>query len=394
MSNSDSVIGAFRSTSAEYVDTQLRADSARPIGPLSGVCVGVKDVIDTSALPTGYGSPLFEEHQPDRDAAVVTRIRDAGGVILGKTECTEFAMFQPSRTRNPVDLTRTPGGSSSGSAAAVAAGMVPVALGTQTAGSVIRPAAYCGVYGFTPTRGWTDADGIWSLAESLDTVGVFARTVADLELCYRALAVEGLHASPDTSRRALLLRCDEWGLCDPVVYEALEATAAALRDHGWVVAEAPLPPTWRDLPEDHKTLMAIEVATSMTAALGDRIDGISTAARAVVEQGLRANPGDHAAVLRRRDAALGDARRLAGIGDVVLAPSALGVAPPGLDFTGDPVMCRPATLLGLPAANVPGYTDTSGLPVGVQVVGLHGDDRTLLADLAAIEAALSSTERN
>ena len=183
----DGSIGAFRVIDADAVRSRAKELDDMVAGPLQGLVVGVKDVIDTADLPTAYGSPLFKDHRPSADADVVAALRRAGALVLGKTETTEFAMYHPTRTRNPVDPSRTPGGSSSGSAAAVAAGMVPVALGTQTAGSVVRPAAYCGVYGFKPSRGWTSTAGIWLLAEQLDTVGLFARCAADLTMLYRAL---------------------------------------------------------------------------------------------------------------------------------------------------------------------------------------------------------------
>ena len=391
----DAAIGAFRVLDERFVEEQVRRlEGGGPIGPLHGVAVGVKDVIDTGDLPTGYGSELFADHHPRRDAVVVERIRRAGGVVLGKTESTEFAMFRPTRTRNPVDLQRTPGGSSSGSAAAVAAGMVPVALGTQTAGSVIRPAAYCGVYGLKPSRGWTPTDGIWRLADSLDTVGVFARTATDLALVYAALADEPVPA-PATRRllprrRAVVLRCAEWGEADADVHNVLDATARALETEGWAVAEARLPAGWAELPADHATVMAVEVAGSLTDRLGARVADISPAARAIVEQGEQCSAREYRRALAARDRALAGTAALAVAGSLVLAPSALGVAPVGLEFTGDPVMCRPWTLLGLPCANVPGFRRPDGLPVGVQVIGLVPDDRRFLQDLLDIETALSA----
>ena len=204
----DAALGAFRIVNEQGARSRAKQLDNRVAGPLHGLVAAVKDVIDTADLPTGYGSALFADHQPAADADVVTALRRAGAVVLGKTESTEFAMFQPTRTRNPVDPGRTPGGSSSGSAAAVAAGMVPVALGTQTAGSVIRPAAYCGVYGFKPAWGWTPTTGIWRLSEHLDTVGLFARSVADLRLTYHALrsASDQGHARQDRAAAAYPVR--------------------------------------------------------------------------------------------------------------------------------------------------------------------------------------------
>ena len=235
----DPAIGAFRVVDEQGARSRAKQLDDRVAGPLHGLVAGVKDVIDTAGLRTGYGSALFTDHQPTADADVVTALRQAGATVLGKTESTEFAMFQPARTRNPADPDRTPGGSSSGSAAAVAAGMVPVALGTQTAGSVIRPAAYCGVYGFKPSWGWASTTGIWRLSEHLDTVGLFARSVADLRLTYQALrssaspapgAAGGLAEAPDPARppSVAVLSAAEWASCDGDVRDALAWVAAAV----------------------------------------------------------------------------------------------------------------------------------------------------------------------
>jgi Asp-tRNA(Asn)/Glu-tRNA(Gln) amidotransferase A subunit family amidase len=395
----DPDIGAFRIVDADGVRRQADdLDAVRP-RPLNGVVLGVKDVIDTADLPTGYGSPLFADHQPSVDADVVASCRRAGALILGKTESTEFAMFHPTRTRNPRDLERTPGGSSSGSAAAVAAGMVPIALGTQTAGSVIRPAAYCGVYGFKPTRGWTSTAGVWRLTESFDTIGIFARTVADLALTYQAIrAADGavdpvaVDTTDDAPRRVAVLNVDEWAECEPDVALAIASVSGRLRDRGWDVRELAMPDAWRDLPEVHSTLMAVEVARNMRARLGADVDQISPTARAIVERGDSCPINVAADALSTARAASDAFAALAASTDLLLAPSALGVAPKGLEFTGDPVMCRPWTLLCAPATNLPAYFRPDGLPVGVQAVGVQLDDVKFITALASLEAALADKE--
>ena len=396
----DGAIGAFRVIDGDAVRSRAKELDDRVAGPLQGLVVGVKDVIDTADLPTAYGSPLFSDHRPSADADVVAALRRAGALVLGKTESTEFALFHPTRTRNPVDGSRTPGGSSSGSAAAVAAGMVPVALGTQTAGSVVRPAAYCGVYGFKPSRGWASTAGIWLLSEQLDTVGLFARCAADLMVLYGALRTRPT-ATPDGDRQPPLRRlppavavlaADEWGACDQEVHDALRFVAGRLSGQGWDVREMPMPPSWRHLPAHHGTVMAVEVAKNLRARLGDRVAQISESARAVIEQGDRCSATEYLGALEAREEARRLLAPLAAAADLVLAPSALGAAPEGLAFTGDPVMCRPWTLLGLPAANVPAYRRGDGLPVGVQLVGLAGDDRSFLADLALVETVLTQEE--
>jgi Asp-tRNA(Asn)/Glu-tRNA(Gln) amidotransferase A subunit family amidase len=396
----DGAIGAFRVVDGDAVRSRAKELDDRVAGPLQGLVVGVKDVIDTADLPTAYGSPLFSDHRPSADADVVAALRRAGALVLGKTESTEFALFHPTRTRNPVDHSRTPGGSSSGSAAAVAAGMVPVALGTQTAGSVVRPAAYCGVYGFKPSRGWAPTAGIWLLSEQLDTVGLFARSAADLMVLYGALrtrpaATPGGDRQPPVRRlppAVAVLAADEWGACDPEVHDALRFVAGRLSGQGWDVREMRMPPSWRHLPAHHGTVMSVEVAKNLRARLGDRVAQISESAQAVIEQGDLCSATKYLAALEAREEARRLLAPLAVAADLVLAPSALGAAPEGLAFTGDPVMCRPWTLLGLPAANVPAYRRGDGLPVGVQFVGLAADDLSFLADLALVETVLTQKE--
>jgi Asp-tRNA(Asn)/Glu-tRNA(Gln) amidotransferase A subunit family amidase len=401
----DPSIGAFRvvdDTGARHRAKQL---DHRVAGPLHGLVAGIKDVIDTADLPTGYGSPLFAGHQPTADADVVAVLRRAGVIVLGKTESTEFAMFHPARTRNPADPARTPGGSSSGSAAAVAAGMVPVALGTQTAGSVVRPAAYCGVYGFKPSWGWTPTTGIWRLSQRLDTVGLFARCVADLDVVYRLLrsgtaetpgpaspASPAGRAGPPHPPSVAVLRAGEWAACDTDVDDALSSVAGRLADRGWAVREMAMPASWRDLPGQHEVIMAAETARNLHASLGERVSQISQAAQAVVERGDRCTAAEYLAALDAREEALKTLAPLRAAADLILTPSALGVAPEGLEFTGDPVMCRPWTLLGLPAANVPAFRRPDGLPVGVQFAGAGRDDLSYLTYLALVEAALTHKE--
>lgn len=399
----DPAIGAFRVVDEQGARSRAKQLDDRVAGPLRGLVAAVKDVIDTARLPTGYGSALFTGHRPAADADVVTALRRAGAIVLGKTESTEFAMFQPTRTRNPVDPGRTPGGSSSGSAAAVAAGMVPVALGTQTAGSVIRPAAYCGVYGFKPSWGWTSTTGIWRLSEHLDTVGLFARSVADLRLTYQALrsgsglapgSESGLAGAPYPARppSVAVLSAAEWGTCDGDARAALAWVAGRLSDAGWQVREMAMPEPWRHLPGQQEVVMAAEVAKNLHAALGDRVGQISASAQAIVDRGDQCLAQEYLAALAARDESLHVLAPLAATTDLVLTPSALGPAPVGLESTGDPVMCRAWTLLGLPTANVPAWRRPDGLPVGVQLVSTGRDDLSYLTYLALAEDALTHKE--
>jgi len=399
VADKDPAIGAFRIVDELAVHCRAAQLDGGPAVPLRGVMVGIKDVIDTADLPTGYGSPLFLQHRPTADAHVVARVRATGGIVLGKTESTEFAMYEPTRTKNPADLTRTPGGSSSGSAAAVAAGMVPVALGTQTAGSVVRPGAYCGVYGFKPAKGWTSTEGIWRLSEVLDTVGLFSRSAADLLLLYEALRDgTGTVGSADPSVRRSragrpprvgVLAASEWGEVDGDVIGALEHVASELSRQGCRVSEMAMPPAWRDLPATHLTVMAVEVARNLHAALGPQVELVSESARSIVQMGDQRAP-DYEAAMAATHQAASVLQPLAGEVDLILTPSALGVAPEGHAYTGDPVMCRAWTLLGVPASNVPWYRRADGLPVGVQLVSPVRDDDAFLAYLVAMEAAIGN----
>jgi Asp-tRNA(Asn)/Glu-tRNA(Gln) amidotransferase A subunit family amidase len=348
---------------------QARArDAEAPRGPLHGVPVAVKDVIDTSDLPTQYGSPIYEGQQPARDAACVSWLRAQGAVVLGKTVTTEFATYQPPVTRNPHDPERTPGGSSSGSAAAVAAGMVPLAYGTQTAGSVIRPASFCGVVGFKPRHGWASTAGIKRLSERLDTLGTFGRTVAD------AARLAGFEV-PEGEPRIAWCRTP-WG------EDAAEVEEAAARIGA---EELELPAEFAGLVAAQEALMAHDVARNLAPEYRDHRDLLSDVLREYIERGqeVPAEAADQAV-------ALAAACRAAWPEDcdALLVPAAVGEAPLRSEgSTGDPVFCRAWTLLGVPAISVPGLTGPHGLPVGVQVVGL--DEAAVLAAAARVEAALA-----
>ena len=376
------------------MDTALRM--ARHVdrcgsGALKGLPIGVKDIIDTVDMPTGYGSPLYETSRPPRDAACVALARHAGALILGKTVTTEFAYFQPGKTRNPRDPDRTPGGSSSGSAAAAASGMVPLAFGTQTAGSIIRPASFCGCVGYKPTFGLIDRTGVRPFADSLDTVGVFATTVEDA--AFFASVVAGrpnLHIADEVFRpRIGLTRTHAWEAAEPATATALDEAAARLRAAGLEVRKVALPERWLGLLEAQKTIMAFEAARSHAPEMLTAPDRLSVKLRELLEAGavIAAEDYDAAKVLvAEARAGFGDV--LDGL-DVLLTPSAPGEAPVGLGATGDPVFNRLWTALGVPCISVPGLTGPMGMPVGVQVVGRWGDDRHTLAASAAIGQSLS-----
>ena len=396
----DPAIGAFRLVDEHGARGRAKELDDRVAGPLQGLVAGVKDVIDTAGLPTGYGSGLFADHQPAADADVVTALRQARAIVLGKTESTEFAMFAPARTRNPVDPARTPGGSSSGSAAAVAAGMVPVALGTQTAGSVVRPAAYCGVYGFKPAWGWTSTKGIWRLSGHLDTVGLFARRVSDLLLTYQALRSPGEQARspcgpaaaahPPGKPSVAVLSGQEWADCDGDVRDALSWVAGlstpAGRSGRW-----PCPPPGGACPDSRRSSWRPrwrETCTRPSATGSARYPRAPRPSSSGATAAWSASTSPRSRLSRRR---CGPWRRSRPPPTWCSPRVPWGPRRP-LDYTGDPVMCRPWTLLGLPAANVPCWRRPDGLPVGVQLVGTGRDDLTYLTCLALAEAAVTHKE--
>jgi amidase len=367
---------------------QARAVDALPVPPpLAGLPVGVKDVFDTADQPTECGSPVHRGRRPERDATAVARLRAAGAVVLGKTVTTEFAFYQPGKTRNPRDPGRTPGGSSSGSAAAVAAAMVPVALGTQTAGSVIRPASFCGVVGLKLTHGMVPLDGVSPLAPSLDTLGLFGRRASDLGPLVEALGA-GLPAARPRGRepRLGLCRTPQWALCAPESREAVERAAAALARAGAEVRE--VEPDLDGLFEAQRTIMAAEVALSFSGLAASRGGELSPVLRELIRSGEATRPAElSAARALAQHAAARLPQAFSGV-DALLTPAALGEAPLGLAATGDPAVNRIWTLLGVPALALPAVTGPSGMPVGVQLVAPRRAD-LLLLDLGAwAEAAL------
>jgi Asp-tRNA(Asn)/Glu-tRNA(Gln) amidotransferase A subunit family amidase len=382
------VLRAFAALDPGLVREQAAAlDSARPAGPLHGLPVGVKDLADTADLPTTYGSPIYARHRPDADAAVVRRLRGAGALVVGKTVTTEFALFHPGPTTNPHDPGRTPGGSSSGSAAAVAAGLISAAIGTQTAGSVVRPAAFCGVVGFKPTFGAIDRTGVKPLSESLDTVGLLARTVADVRLVFAALRADGgpdgdspapAGSASGSSPVLALLRTGHWGRAEPSTRQGLERLAADLGGRGVRVTDLDLPAEYDLLVEAQTAVMEVEAARNLAREVTDSPELVSASAHGVVARGRARSAQEYqdalalAARCRTRLPELLD-----GV-DAVLTPAVLGEAPVGLAVTGDPLFARAWTLLHTPAVSLPLLTGPHGMPVGVQLVAPPGADDRLL----------------
>ncbi len=358
-----------------------RRDAERPRGPLHGVPIGVKDIVDTHDLPTGYGSDIYAGHRPAADAACVALARAAGMVVLGKTVTTEFAMRTPGKTRNPHNRQHTPGGSSSGSAAAVAADMVPLAIGTQTAGSVIRPASYCGIVGYKPTFGRIPRAGVKLLSESLDTIGVMARSVADAAAFGAVLERAPVVPLPNLDRppRFGLCRSPAWHDAEPATVTALDTAAELFRKAGGTVIEVDLPEPFDEAPQAHAVIMSYEMARMLAYERETCWDRLSAPLRQVINEG-RAHTRERYDWARGVQAGC----RAAAIEafeqvDVLLTPAAPGEAPKGLRSTGAPVFNRIWTLLGVPCVTVPGLVGPQRLPVGIQLVGPAGRAAATLA---------------
>src|SRR3954462_12181102 len=359
---------------------QARAlDRAPRRSPLHGVPFGIKDIIHTADLPTEYNSPIYRGHRPKADAACVTLLKRAGCVILGKTVTTEFANNHPSPTRNPHNPAHTPGGSSSGSAAAGGGFMVPVALGTQTGGSVIRPAAYCGAAAIKPSFGAINRAGAKFLAESLDTIGIFARGAADLALAMEILT--GRSAAPLASHAARigLCRTPRWPVADASMRENIEEAARALARAGATVREFEMPAGSADLFDRHKVIMGYETARALGWEYFNHREQLSPTLRARLDEGWKVPRAEYDALreqARRLRRELAAALREV---DFLLTPSAPSEAPASLASTGDPVFNRAWTLLGVPGVTLPFGKGPHALPLAVQLIGPHEADMALLA---------------
>ncbi len=369
-----------------FLDRRQALEQARALdrmprrSRLHGLPFGVKDVIDTADQPTEYGSPIYRGNRPRADAASVALLRNAGALILGKTETTEFANNHPAPTRNPHDPAHTPGGSSSGSAAAVADLMVPLALGTQTGGSVIRPAAFCGVYACKPSFGSINRGGMKFDAESLDTIGVFGRSVEDLALALEPLTSRAApsFSSMENKPRIGLCRTPRWQDADAASQANLEAAARALSKAGARVHDFALPPGSDQLFDRHKIIMGYENARALAWECFNFPDKISADLKPRLDEGWQVKREDYDALrahASRCRAALADAMREV---DFLLTPSATGEAPRSLASTGDPVFNRAWTLFGVPCVTMPYGRGSHGLPLAVQLIGAFDGDTALL----------------
>jgi Asp-tRNA(Asn)/Glu-tRNA(Gln) amidotransferase A subunit family amidase len=358
------------------------ADAAQPRSPLHGIPFGVKDVIDSADLATEYGSEIFKGHRPAKDAACIQRMKNAGAVLMGKTVSTEFATFRPGKTRNPHNPAHTPGGSSSGSAAAVGDSMIPLAFGNQTAGSHIRPGSFCGVCAFKPTWGTVDLTGILPLEHSFDTLGYFARSFDDIANYYAIVrgappadATDGIGRAP----RIGFYRTLEQKHAEPASIAAVEAAAKQLQALGAIVEEVELAPRFAELIEVHPIILNVGLTRSLKAVYDKDAHRISDRLRGMIESGMSTPAATYRKAVDHADACRRDINAAFGSYDALLCPSAPGEAPKGLEATGNPVFQLAWTLLHLPCASVPGAVGPKGLPVGVQFVGRQYDDSTVLA---------------
>lgn len=367
-----------------------RRKAGRAAGPIDGIPVGIKDIIATADMPTQNGSALFRGHQTTADAGCVAQLRSAGAVIMGKTVTTELATLTPNKTRNPHNPAHTPGGSSSGSAAAVASGMVPLALGTQTGGSVIRPGSFCGVYALKPTLGLISRTGVTMQSSTLDTVGVYGRSLADLALGVDAVSAfdaaddvsyarprtslsASLSGGPAASPKLAFFRSPAWSSAEPAARDAIERLAKSLGER----VESIEIPQFEGIVGHHRAVMAAENASYYGPLLEASPDGITPGLAERIRNGGKVLARTYIDGLRARDAAYAALGTVLSRFSAILTLSSCGPAPATLTHTGDPIFNGMWTLLGVPCVSLPLMT-IGGMPCGVQLVGLRRDEARLL----------------
>jgi Asp-tRNA(Asn)/Glu-tRNA(Gln) amidotransferase A subunit family amidase len=373
------------------IEAARAVDRGATKGALAGVPVAVKDIIDTGQYETCYGSPIYRGHRPALDAACVALLRGAGAVVLGKTVTAELATFAPGPTRNPHAHGHTPGGSSSGSAAAVAAGLAPLALGTQTAGSVIRPASFCGVIGYKPSPRRVPRSGVKLISDTLDEVGLFATSIDDVALAasvltllpdWAALAQRGRTQAPPRLGWTLTSR---GGQVEPAMRQAVQRAAQLARESGAQVDPVAWPAGFDALFDAHRTIQLAETARSLLPEYAYRRSQLSAQLVEAIEEAQRFAPAQYPEALRIGRGCAADIDRLFGAADVLIAPSAPGEAPQTLASTGDPLFNRPWQLLGCPVIGLPFGRGSRGLPIGVSVVARPGQDVLLIEAAAWLE---------
>ncbi len=396
----DGEIGAWA-----HLDPDLALERARAadafrrsglrVGPLHGIPVGIKDIIDTRDYPTERGTPLHRGRQPARDATLVSLLREAGAIILGKTVTAELAVLSPGKTRNPHNPAHSPGGSSSGSAAAVSAAMVPLAVGTQTNGSIVRPASYCGVYGFKPSYGRISRHGVLRQSPPLDQIGVFGRSLEDTALiadvlmrfdaqdeamapvappCIAEVMAEAVPADPHIA----FIRTPRWDQVEPVSKDAFRELIDSANQGGQGIVEIfDLPPPFDELYQDHQIIMEADLARHFDAEYRAGKDQLSDVLREMIERGQRVAEAEYEAAVGRIGEYRDHLDEVFDAYDAIMTPATTGPAPAGLESTGSPIMCTIWTLCGVPALSVPLLQSPDGLPIGVQLVGARDDDARL-----------------
>jgi Asp-tRNA(Asn)/Glu-tRNA(Gln) amidotransferase A subunit family amidase len=390
-------IGAWAHLDADHAlkqacEADRKQRDGQTLGPLHGIPVGVKDIFDTGDMPTEDGTVLHAGRQPQEDATAVALLRDAGAIVLGKTVTTELAVYAPGKTINPHDAERTPGGSSSGSAAAVAASMVPLAIGTQGNGSVIRPASYCGVYGYKPTYGLISRHRVLQQSRPLDQVGVFARTIEDAALIAeqimafddrdpdtrpraRPALIETVAAEPPFNPRLAFVKTPVWDQAETDTKEAISELVAHLGENA---GEVDLPDIFNDAVEQHRAIMEADLARSFEQEYARGKDKLSSILREMIERGQKVLAVDYNRAVSQIPVLNRALDKVFDWHDAILTPATTGEAPVGLESTGSPIFCTIWTLCGMPAITLPILQGSHGLPLGVQLVGSKGDDARLL----------------
>ena len=379
--------------------------TGRPLGALHGLPIGVKDIIDTQDMPTENGTAIDAGRRPIQDAWLVARLRAAGAVILGKTATTECAYLAPTTTRNPHDASRTPGGSSSGSAAAVASAMVPLAVGTQTGGSVIRPAAFCGIVGFKPTFGSIPRSGVLRTSRRLDTIGTFGRTVEDAALLADVLAgqdaadpdtapaaaaqmLETAQSDPPVTPQLAFIKTPSWSGIEPDCAAGFAELVEALGDH---CDEVDLPAIFAEGAIAHRRIMLTEIAHNLRHYYERGAERLAQETRAAIEEGRSIKAIDYLAALDWRDALYAGLEEIFERYDAIVTPAAPGEAPAGLQSTGSAAFNVLWSLTGVPAVTLPLLTGANGLPVGVQLIGQRSGDGRLMRTARWLVGALAAT---
>ncbi len=376
-------VQAWQYLNPDQVIAQARAlDKSGKRGPLIGVPFGVKDIIDTCDMPTEYGTPIYRGHQPGNDAACVALSRKAGGVLMGKTVTTEFANVHPGKTRNPLDPSRTPGGSSSGSGAAVGACMVPLAIGTQTTGSTTRPASFCGVYGYRPTWGDLRVTRVMEASGSLDTLGIFARSIEDVALYRDVLLGVTPEPIPDNVPvpRIGFCRTHVWPRLEPTTQKLLEDAAQRLARAGAKVGDVTLPREFEGLEAAHRWISGFEFARNLTWEIENHWNEISETLRnGRLKDGLSCSYENYTAMRELVEHCRQLLTPVFNEYDILLAASAAGEAPIGWDPTVHPWVYMIWTTMHVPSLTLPVFKGPHGLPIGVQLIARRNGDRRLFA---------------